>query len=128
MTTLLRDSDDGTLDLFERPEFAVPDWLAYPGSRIEHEFKAYHTANPHVYAALEQAALRWQATEPKRIGIARLYENARYAQLAVDRERWEYKLNNNFRALYARLLIHRHPRLEGVIEIRVRKEKGATSE
>ena len=35
----------------------------------------------------------------------------------------EYRLNNDFTALYARRLIELEPRLEGVIELRKRKAK-----
>ncbi len=37
-----------------------------------------------------------------------------------------FKINNNHTSLYARLLIHRHPELKSVIELRVRKEDGAS--
>lgn len=111
------------------PESLDPTWLEHPTSVIEWDFKRYHTANPHVYDRLEAAALRWADTNPNRVGIARLTENLRYSPLEIrEPPHAPFKVNNNHRALYARLLIHRNPRLASVIELRVRKEDGASAE
>lgn len=105
-----------------------PDWLTHPTSVIEWDFKRHHEANPAVYERLESAALQWADRNPNRIGIARLAENLRYSRLEIAATpHAPFKVNNNHRALYARLLIHRHPRLAAVIETRARKEDGASA-
>ncbi len=113
-----------------RIDFAAisdPEWLVYPKSVIEWDFRKFHDANPDVYQRLERAALSWWATCPRRVGVKRLAENLRYSPIDVDtRANPQFKINNNHTALYARLLIHRHPELESVIEVRIRKEDGAS--
>jgi hypothetical protein len=105
-----------------------PAWLVRPTSQIEWDFKRYHDANPHVYQRLETAALRWADSNAKRVGVKRLAENLRYSTVGIkEPPHAPFKINNNHTALFARLLIHRHPRLAGVIELRVRKEDGASA-
>lgn len=110
------------------PASREPAWLTSPKSVIEHDFKAYHAEHPDVYTNLELGALRWFEANPNgRIGIAKLVENLRYSKaVVVDDEL--FKLNNNHRALYARLLIHYHPKLSAAIETRGRREDGASSD
>ena len=103
---------------------ANPDWLIAPMSPIEHAFQAFHAENPGVYELLEGAALAAHTSGARRLGIAKLVEDIRYrsdVRTAGD----AFKMNNNFRALYARLLIHRHPELEAVLSTRERRERGA---
>lgn len=108
-----------------------PDWLTTPRSVIEWDFKRYHEAHPDVYASLERAALAWAQAGAPRIAISRLVENIRYSRLTVAptaHEQLPFKVNNNHRALYARLLIARHPNLADVIEIRARTEPDASTD
>ncbi len=96
---------------------------ALPGKpTIEERFTAFHQANPHVYRALRTlAAQRWDAAvragrKPK-VGIAALYEALRWQQgLTTSGEVW--KLNNDYRAGYARLLLAERPEWAGFIDIR----------
>jgi hypothetical protein len=100
----------------------VPSWLQYPVTRIERAFARFHRQNPDVLAELERLALDlWRLRHPPRIGIAMLYEACRYNQM-LKTEGGDWKLNNDFRSLYARLLRCRHPELEDVIELRERRE------
>ena len=106
---------------------AVPTWLAAPMSALERRFARFHEANPHVYRALETVALRELAEGARWIGIGQLCEQLR-ADPAIATAGDAFKINNSFRALYARLLLHRYPRLDGVLRVRDRREKGATAE
>lgn len=104
-----------------------PEWLVTPRSAIEWDFRRYHAANPDVYRRLESAALAWAASSPNRVGVKRLAEDLRYQPIEIaSKPHAPFKINNNHTALYARLLIHRHPELKPVIELRVRKETGAS--
>lgn len=109
------------LDLFHQPTADHdPLWLQNPTDKIETAFAAFHRANPAIYLELEQRCLRLQFNpRAKRIGVALLFESMRYDQLA-ETTGDDYKLNNNYRALYARLLIHRQPWLATRLEIRER--------
>lgn len=97
-----------------------PLWLAQPTDDIEVAFVAFHQANRGVYAELETRALTLGAFPTiRRIGIAQLFEAMRYDHaLRTAGEDW--KLNNNYRALYVRLLLHHQPHLAGKFELRAR--------
>jgi hypothetical protein len=102
-----------------------PDFLEAPSSPIERAFVEFHRANPHVYGELERLALRlWDRRHPPRIGVKMLWETMRYNVALRTEPTDEFKLNNNFHALYARLLVFRQPQLAGVIELRERREEG----
>lgn len=104
-----------------------PAFLAHPHSLIEWDFKRFHEKHPHVYAELERMALRWAAHGAVRVGIARLAEAVRYSTVRTD-DTLQFKINNNHRSLYARLLIHRHAHLRELIETRRRREPDATQD
>jgi hypothetical protein len=97
-----------------------PAWLTLPYTPIERRFAEFHRANPDVYHCLEQRALEFAGRGRKRIGIAELVEELRYMP-HLHTHGDQFKLNNSYRSLYARLLIHRNPTLlAGVIETRKR--------
>jgi hypothetical protein len=99
----------------------APDFLDNPRTPIERAFVEFHRKNPHVYNELERLALLlWNKRHPSRMGVKMLWETMRY-NVALRTEGDEYKLNNNFHSLYARLLIRQQPHLEGVIELRERR-------
>jgi hypothetical protein len=97
-----------TLDLFTAPN---------PGSALERDFADFHAANPHIADDLERRAAALIRAGVRRIGIALLYESARYDH-AIRTNGDPWKLNNNHKAFYARLLLQRHPEWTGIIETR----------
>lgn len=98
------------------PGLTQPDHL--PTQTITERFWAFHHANPHVADALEDLALDLIRRGRKRIGIAMLFETLRWHSLRTEGD--EYRLNNSYRALYARLLADRHPDLCDAFETRKR--------
>lgn len=112
------------MDLFSivPPSSADPAWLMVPMSPIERSFKAFHDANPHVYRELERCALR-ESARSRRLSISKMVEQIR-ADRMIETANDPFKINNNFRALYARLLMHRHTELDGRFEVRERRESG----
>lgn len=93
--------------------------LSAPLGRLEREFEAFHAANPHVYATLVTLARRWVAAGNRHLGIATLFEVARYDRgLQTNRAEGDFKLNNNHRAFYARLIMQRERDLAGLFETR----------
>ena len=86
---------------------------------IDQRFHIFHSRNPHIYRNLHALALH-----AKRLGL-KYSINALYEKL-----RWDYgvatkgdafTLNNNYRALYARMLMDRSPELAGYFETRSRR-------
>jgi len=107
--------------------FSAPPPAARPrpatGKRpsITERWEEFHAANPHVMDQLMVIALARLERGAKRVGVKALWEECR-ENLRV-KKLGEYRLNNDFTALYARRMIELEPRLEGVIELRKRKAK-----
>ena len=79
-------------------------------------FERFHAANPHVYQALRTAALHAVA-RGRKVGMKAIYERVRW-EYAVETREEPYKLNNNYTAHYARLLMESVPELHGYFETR----------
>lgn len=91
--------------------------LAFDRERsIDEAFAAFHAENPHVYAELKMLALRARRRGASRIGIGMLFEVLRWRRtLRTDGD--DFKLNNNYRSRYARML-NTEPELAGCFETR----------
>jgi len=93
-----------------------------PCSRHYAAFQRFHSENPHVYVALERLAFKLRNRGVTRWGIKALWEVCRY-ELALNTNApvSTFKLNNNYTACYARLLMERNPEdLAGFFELRDR--------
>lgn len=90
---------------------------------IEQEFKQFHKEHPEVYYQLVQLARKWQANGSAKLGIATLFEVLRWNSHLNANKDGGYKLNNNYRALYARLIMENEPDLNGLFEVRERTAK-----
>lgn len=91
--------------------------LAFDRERsIDEAFAAFHAENPHVYGELKMLALRARRRGATRIGIGMLFEVLRWRRtLRTDGD--DFKLNNNYRSRYARML-NQEPELAGCFETR----------
>ena len=87
---------------------------------IEEEAQRFHENNPQVAVELLSLAHQLRRRGHRRYGIAGLFEVLRY-QRALSTYGSEFKLNNNFRAFYARFLMKYDPRLDGFFEVRVQR-------
>jgi hypothetical protein len=98
----------------------VPTVVAVPGTgSIEGNFLAFHEANPWVYRALVRLARDLHRRGRKRIGIGMLFEVLRWQHsLATVDQASDFKLNNNYRSRYARLIMDREADLAGIFETR----------
>lgn len=98
--------------------------------QIEVQFLAFHATNPQVYDHLvrlaRQALARGVATKSQtRVGIGMLWEVLRWNIYLTTEDPTGWKLNNNYRSRYARLILKQEPDLAGVFEIReLRSMKG----
>lgn len=91
--------------------------------RIEREFLRFDADNPWVYTHLRGMALRLKRTGRDSYGIAALFEVLRYEHAVQTISDDGLKLNNNYRALYARKLAQNEPELREFFKFRVRRPR-----
>jgi hypothetical protein len=86
---------------------------------IQEQFEVFHAENPQVYVELVKAARRWRELHGpfSTCGIGFLWERARWV-LSMKTTGSVYKLNNNLRSRYARLIVEQEPDLDGVFHTR----------
>lgn len=87
-------------------------------SQIEATFYRFHAEHPEVYAELVRLARRLRAQGWERFAMKTLFEVVRYRSMVGDTKARGPKLNNNFTAYYARLIMEREPDLAQVFETR----------
>ena len=85
--------------------------------KMEAEFEQFHRENPGVYASLVALCQLARARGIARWGIGRLWEVLRW-NAAMETDAAEYKLNNNHRAYYARMIMDREADLAEFFETR----------
>ncbi|MFI8237632.1 hypothetical protein ACIF83_10330 [Streptomyces sp. NPDC085866] len=85
---------------------------------IEARFRRFHADNPHVLTELEALAESWFESGKPSVGIGFLCEVLRWNQSIKTASHDEFKLNNDFRAHYARTMIARNPEWDGRIRVR----------
>ena len=89
-------------------------------TKNELKFLEFHKANPHVYKRLVEMALELAVKGHQRYGIAGLFEVLRW-ETAISTTESTFKLCNNHRAYYARLIMENVPRLRRFFVIRDNK-------
>lgn len=87
------------------------------GATIQQRFEAFHSANPHVYAALRSLAFQMLSNGVRQYGIKGLFEILRW-QFALQTKGEPFKLCNDYTSRYARLLVKLNPQLDGFFELR----------
>lgn len=102
------------LPLFNLPPIVLPT-DGRGKTKIE-RFAEFHAANPHVYEALRDMALKAKRAGIQRGGVKAMCEALRWSSIATRGEDW--KINNDFTAFYARLLEKNNPDLRGFFEMR----------
>jgi len=103
-----------TRDLFGEHVLDEP-----PTDGIDEAFRRFHRDNPAVYHELVSLARSLKKRGWTHYGIGALFEVVRFHK-ALETTDPEYKLNNNHRALYARLIMDECFDLADFFEIRVR--------
>jgi hypothetical protein len=84
---------------------------------IQAAFEEFHAANPHVYYELRRLAFDLLDRGHRFCGIGMLWEVLRWRSMMRTSGK-DFKLNNNFRSRYARLLMGSEPALAGFFETR----------
>ena len=98
-----------------------PEFTFQSEDKILLAFKKFHTENPHVLPELVSMAKTLMSRGHKRYGIAGLFEVLRYRH-SISTSGDTFKLNNNFRAIYSRVIMEKNPELDGFFETRERKD------
>lgn len=84
---------------------------------IVRNFIAFHRDNPAVYSELKRLAMQLQRVGHKQYGIKSLFEVVRW-HTALNTGNDDFKINNNYGAFFARLLMHYEPELKGFFRLR----------
>jgi hypothetical protein len=83
----------------------------------ERKFLEFHHANPHVYNTFVRLARSARRRGKNRLSIGMLFEVLRW-EIALTTTDPDFKINNNYRPRYARLLMKREPDLAGFFVLR----------
>lgn len=98
----------------------------YPERTIT-RFKKFHAENPDVYREFKRLAFQMKATGRSKYSAHAIIEVIRWHRdLTTTGD--VFKINNDFRSIYVRLLIYHHPEFREFFELRVMKNKGVKSE
>jgi len=89
---------------------------------IEERFVSFDAANPHIYNGLKRIALNLRREGRKQYGVKALFERLRWDGSVTTETGEDYKLSNDFTALYARKLMRECQELRGFFAIRPRRE------
>jgi hypothetical protein len=113
--TIAKDSREVTLALLAEPD---------PDDDIQREFEIYHANNEHVYKFLVHfaraaiQAMRDRGQDNPQYSIAAVVERARWHINFEVRGYQDFKINNDFRARYSRLIMRNETDLRGVFNLR----------
>ena len=86
-------------------------------SHLDAAFEEFHRDNPKVYAKLVELARGLAARGHRKIGIGMLFEVVRWHHYMQTSDP-VFKLNNNHRSRYARLIMRSEPDLSTIFDLR----------
>ena len=87
--------------------------------KIELAFLRFHSDNPKVYEEVRDISLEISRSGKEFYGMKAVFEVVRYHRTIKTNDP-SFKLNNNYTALYSRMLMEREPELAGFFKIRQR--------
>jgi len=90
------------------------------GDQIFRRFVEFHQANPTIYALFEKFAFELIRAGRKRYGVSAVIERIRW-HVGINTTDDEVKINNDFRAYYARMFAAKNPAHANFFEVRRRK-------
>ena len=85
---------------------------------IAERFDTFHRANPHIYRRIVQIARQMQARGVRKMGISLIFERLRWLHFIEVKTDEGFKLSNDFRAEYARLIMTTESDLSDFFETR----------
>lgn len=84
---------------------------------LQERFEHFHKLNPAVLDAIVRIAKQLKGRGFRQAGMKLIFERLRWLY-ALQTSGEDYKLNNNYTAFYARLVMHQHPELDGFFKLR----------
>ena len=91
---------------------------------IDERFKKFHTNNPVVYEKIVRIARELQLLGKRKVGMSLIFERLRWLDYIETKDDEPFKLSNDYRAEYSRLIMLQETDLVGVFDIRqLRREK-----
>ena len=84
---------------------------------IQQQFENFHNTNPHVYETLVRLTRTAKSKGKEKIGIGMLWEVLRWESFIQTNDS-TYKLNNDYRSRYARMIMDKEKDLSGIFEVR----------
>lgn len=115
MTTSAMSHTPGILDLFARPD--EPPFVSCPVKQLEVRYERWYRRNPHVFRALERAAMERVERGATHLSVAKLFEILR-DDPTIDPKGEGYKMDNSKRSYVSRHLMHLHPEWDGFFKTR----------
>ena len=83
------------------------------------KFERFDEEHPDVYRQLVRLTREWMSVGHRKLGIATLFERLRWEwHVSGLADEDGYKLNNSYRAFYARKIMAENPDLDGIFETR----------
>lgn len=94
--------------------------LKFASDKIQSAFELFHKENPHVYVMLVELARKVKAAGRSTYGIASLFEQLRwhFEFETSDPNMKNFKLNQNYRSRYARLIMQQEADLKDFFNTR----------
>lgn len=83
---------------------------------LEERFEKYHERNPHIYRAFRHYAFQAIAAGRKHLGVGLIAERIRWDTVISGDD--GFKINNNYRAFYARKFMEDYPEFKGFFRTR----------
>lgn len=100
-----------------KPADLFDDYLATLKPEMVEKFEQFDRQNPIIYDLIKRYVGEAIAAGRRRIGIAAIFERIRW-HLSVETAGDEFKLNNNYRAFYARKFVRDYPQYAEIFETR----------
>lgn len=91
--------------------------------RIEKEFRVFHKQQPSIWKEFERLALHAINKGRRHYSAKAIFEVIRWHSIDWKRDsihHYEYEINNNYTALYARMFAKRHPQHKNFFRMRAR--------
>lgn len=102
-----------------------PKWQEYFGDCdpvLLNDFRKYHQENKELYGLFLKYAREAKASGRERFSVWMIANRARwYSQVETSGK--DYKVSNDYLALYARLIMYQYPEYEGFFLIKRMKKK-----
>lgn len=93
----------------------------YPQEKLA-KFRTFHTENPHVYTKFKNLAFEMKKTGRKKYSAETIINVLRWHTDLVTKGN-EFKISNDYRSIYARLLVYQYPEFEGFFSFKGMEEE-----